>query len=76
MVHVPHLGTFAVKDIKLAGVNVGNNTANARKELLPPIVAAGRKVRKTLKSTGDKDMDDVASANNKISDDDGVGMTT
>ena len=74
LVHVPHLGTFAVKDIKLAGVNVGNNTADARKELLPPIVAAGRKVRKT-KSTGDKDMDDVASANNKISDDDGVGMT-
>ena len=59
----------------MAGANVGNTTADARKELLPPIVAAGRKVRKT-KSTGDKDMDDVASANNKISDDDGVGMTT
>ncbi|KAL9189277.1 hypothetical protein ACHAXT_011767 [Thalassiosira profunda] len=42
LVHVPHLGTFAVKNIKLAGVSAGGDG----KERLPPIIAAGRKTRK------------------------------
>jgi pre-rRNA-processing protein TSR1 len=38
LAHIPHLGTFAVKNIKLAGLG-GND------EQLPPIVAIGRKQR-------------------------------
>ena len=41
--HVPHLGTYSVKDVRLAGVTVdGRGGAGS---LLPPIVAAGRKSR-------------------------------
>eukprot|EP00584_Thalassiosira_punctigera_P020182 CAMPEP_0172549544 /NCGR_PEP_ID=MMETSP1067-20121228/18584_1 /TAXON_ID=265564 ORGANISM="Thalassiosira punctigera, Strain Tpunct2005C2" /NCGR_SAMPLE_ID=MMETSP1067 /ASSEMBLY_ACC=CAM_ASM_000444 /LENGTH=1058 /DNA_ID=CAMNT_0013336937 /DNA_START=47 /DNA_END=3223 /DNA_ORIENTATION=- len=40
LVHVPHLGTFAVKNVMLAGASTDNDG------LLPPIVAAGRKHRK------------------------------
>ena len=36
LAHVPHLGTYAVKNVVLAGVG---------EEMLPPIVAAGRKNR-------------------------------
>jgi len=61
LVHVPHLGTFAVKDVKLAGVNVSTN-GDGNDELLPPIVAAGRKVRKVKSSSTDKDMKDVTAA--------------
>mmetsp|Transcript_27477 Transcript_27477/g.57330 ORF Transcript_27477/g.57330 Transcript_27477/m.57330 type:complete len:1056 (-) Transcript_27477:49-3216(-) len=53
LVHVPHLGTFAVKNVMLAGVT--NND-----ELLPPIIAAGRKNRK--KAT-DKNVDMQESVN-------------
>jgi len=60
LVHVPHLGTFAVKDVKLAGVNVGSSGEG--NDLLPPIVAAGRKVRKVKSSAADKDMKDVSAA--------------
>jgi len=63
LVHVPHLGTFAIKDVKLAGVNVGSGTSSGEGgELLPPIVAAGRKVRKVKSSSVDKDMKDVTAA--------------
>ena len=47
-VHVPHLGTFSVKDVRLAGVpgGVGGGEEGPATTLLfPPIVAAGRKSR-------------------------------
>ncbi|KAL7470006.1 hypothetical protein ACHAXS_010254 [Conticribra weissflogii] len=48
LVHVPHLGTFAAKNVVLAGVDDGG-------VLLPPIVAAGRKSRVEKKSTSGGD---------------------
>ena len=39
LVHVPHCGTFAVKSVSLAGVA-------SQSDLLPPILAAGRKGRR------------------------------
>lgn len=66
LVHVPHLGTFAVKHVKLAGVS----TTGDEKQLFPPIVAAGRKVRRT-KSEKNVDMEDAASKSGNV-DKDGV----
>jgi len=65
LVHVPHLGTFAVKNVKLAGVS----TTGDKKEMLPPIVAAGRKVRRTK---SDKNTDMADSASGKGDNDGGV----
>jgi pre-rRNA-processing protein TSR1 len=56
-VHVPHLGTFAVKDIRLAGVS----TSEDSNEMLPPIIAAGRKARKVSKKDANVDMVDATS---------------
>lgn len=58
LVHVPHLGTYAVKNIVLAGTAVGNSSN--QEELLPPIVAVGRKSR-GLKKSDNVDMEDVTS---------------
>lgn len=55
LVHVPHLGTYAVKNVRLAGVS----TSDDAKEMLPPIAAAGRKSRKTNKNV---EMEDTADA--------------
>ncbi|KAL7536285.1 hypothetical protein ACHAWF_005422, partial [Thalassiosira exigua] len=59
LVHVPHAGTFAVKDVTLAGASSGAGCGKGgATELLPPIVAAGRKRRGTAKAS-DADMDDA-----------------
>ena len=55
LAHVPHLGTFAVKDIKLAGLG-------ANGDQLPPIVAMGRKQRVK------KNDDNVTMSSNSSSD--------
>lgn len=56
LAHIPHLGTFAVKNIKLAGLG--------KEEQLPPIVAMGRKQR--TKKSGD---DNVTMSSNTSLDD-------
>ncbi|KAL7500637.1 hypothetical protein ACHAWT_009869 [Skeletonema menzelii] len=56
LAHVPHLGTFAVKHIKLAGLG-------ANGDQLPPIVAMGRKQRVK------KNDDNVTMSSNSSSDD-------
>ena len=58
LVHVPHMGTFAVKDVKLAGVS----TTDDGKDLLPPIVAVGRKIRKK-KNVSNVDMTEAITMN-------------
>lgn len=57
LAHVPHLGTFAIKNIKLAGLG-------SREEQLPPIVAIGRKrVKKN---------DDNVTMDSTLSSDEGI----
>jgi len=64
--HVPHLGTFHVKDVRLAGVRDGGTTMS----LLPPIVAAGRRSR-----TGrGRDGGAVDARADGCGDDEGPGM--
>ena len=58
LAHVPHLGTFAIKDVKLAGLG-------GREEQLPPIVALGRKQRV-------KKSDDNVTMGNISSSDEGI----
>ncbi|EJK48840.1 hypothetical protein THAOC_32333, partial [Thalassiosira oceanica] len=52
LVHVPHCGTFAVKSVALAGVASGS-------DLLPPILAAGRKGRRKAAAADDGAMEDA-----------------
>jgi pre-rRNA-processing protein TSR1 len=52
-VHIPHLGTYSVKDVRLAGVHVFEQEKQQQGQkllVLPPIVAAGRKHRKNGKT--------------------------
>lgn len=60
LAHVPHLGTFAIKDIKLSGLG-------GREDQLPPIVAMGRKQRAKKSSDGN-----VAISSSNSSSDDGI----
>lgn len=55
LAHVPHLGTFAVKDVRLAGLG-------ANGDQMPPIVAMGRKQRVK------KNDDNVTMSSNSSSD--------
>lgn len=57
LVHVPHLGTFPVKNISLAGL--GNET-------LPPIIATDRKNRAVIK--GNVEMQDAAPGVNVLAE--------
>ena len=54
LVHVPHCGTFAVKSVCLAGVE-------SREDVLPPIMAAGRKGRRKAAAADDV-MEDAESS--------------
>mmetsp|Transcript_32005 Transcript_32005/g.67738 ORF Transcript_32005/g.67738 Transcript_32005/m.67738 type:complete len:1028 (-) Transcript_32005:236-3319(-) len=60
-VHVPHLGTYLVKHVTLAGDAVSET-------LLPPIIAAGRKERRNRKGASGKDVDMADGANNSNDD--------
>jgi len=61
LVHVPHLGTYAIKHVMLAG-DVCSGGSDDKQLLLPPILAAARKPqrRKATKTAADTDMADGA----------------